>query len=255
MKGGDFFTLYMCFSKSYTDSTKIIIGPYLVGPGFDDSLFGREWSVGLVGWGGGIICYDKVCLGLHLVNILQIASARMQFFLSVILVPTNLVTAPNPTSSHGPIVPSCSPILHRFTLFFATPEALYSEPTIDSATLFIILLTTVSQVTAVAIVALNRYNCTNATIIIWRSVPCCMQRARWSEDQDLAATKFWSVKMFIRKVQSNQSFSDETQLNLLIFSLVPICSRGKTKGSGILCKMNCCFQTLLTFNGVASNKL
>ena len=160
MKGGDFFTLYMCFSKSYTDSTKIIIGPYLVGPGFDDSLFGREWSVGLVGWGGGIICYDKVCLGLHLVNILQIASARMQFFLSVILVPTNLVTAPNPTSS---LLFSNFALL--YIIFSYTRSSLlrthyrFGHSFYD----FTQFNATVSQVTTVATVALNRYNRTNAT--------------------------------------------------------------------------------------------
>ena len=62
--------------------------------------------------------------------------------------------------------------------------------------------------------------------------------------------------MFIRKVQSNLSFWDATQLNLL---LRPIFSLGlilqKTKGSGNLCKMNCCFQTRVTFNGAAMVEL
>ena len=130
----------MCFSKSYTDSTKIIIGPYLVGPGFDDSLFGREWSVGLVGWGGGIICYDKVCLGLHLVNILQIASARMQFFLSVILVPTN------PAARH--CTQSLTSALCRKAVPFSFPISLYVIVCYARSVIGLVLFIIISQFNA-----------------------------------------------------------------------------------------------------------
>ena len=92
----------------------------------------------LVGWGWEMICHIGICLGEHLVNILQITTlARMQR--SAILPFCNFSADQSCTSSlqstpqvhttgsiwrSRSIIPSCFPTLHGFTLFFAQPEAL-----------------------------------------------------------------------------------------------------------------------------------